>query len=580
MKVLEKRISYTRPQRFQIYPFGDIHAGSIDCAEDKVKKQIDIIQHGKDAYWIGMGDMIEAITESDPRWNTMGIAPWVERDNIIESQRHWIVNLLKPIANKCIAYLTGNHEESVHRHQNCDISRNICNDLEMPYAGYSCFVELIFERKSSTESHKFTIHAWHGAGAAQTEGAQLLRLKRLVKDNEADVFCVDEETEILTKDGWRRHSTLLETDIPITFNLITNEIQEDKLLDVVYIKSEGYAYKIKGDGKDQMLHPKHRVIYKYYEPKYRHDWLTQPVEVLSQYKAQIDLPMAGHSSRPYPVRDNHIRLTAWLISEGSFRKYPNRGITISQQEGKKADIIRALLLEENIKFSEYHQTDYINFYIWMEGADWIKQSLISGKNIPDWVMRLDDRQFRLFIDEYMLGDGHANPTGSGQIYSKDETLVDRFQIACLKHGYRTHKYYKQGGFKDGGWCLTICPRDTVSVALTLRPPLLVPYDGIFWGIATGNTTIICRRNGYVFITGNCMGHLHSIVHDITDRLCVRNHKVKKVPQIATITGSWKKSYGAEYISWEETKGFRPSHIGCPIIIFEPQSGDIIFQSSI
>ena len=266
MKVLEKRISYTRPQRFQIYPFGDIHAGSIDCAEDKVKKQIDIIQHGKDAYWIGMGDMIEAITESDPRWNTMGIAPWVERDNIIESQRHWIVNLLKPIANKCIAYLTGNHEESVHRHQNCDVSRNICNDLEMPYAGYSCFVELIFERKSSTESHKFIIHAWHGAGAAQTEGAQLLRLKRLVKDNEADVFL--------------------------------------------------------------------------------------------------------------------------------------------------------------------------------------------------------------------------------------------------------------------------------------------------------------------------MGHLHSIVHDITDRLCVRNHKVKKVPQIATITGSWKKSYGAEYISWEEIKGFRPSHIGCPIIIFEPQSGGIIFQSSI
>ena len=264
MKVIQKRIEYTRPQRFRVYPFGDLHEGSIDCAESAIIEQRDIIKNDREGYWVGMGDMIDAITESDPRWNTNQIASWVQRDNIIESQRAHVCNLLKPIAGKCMAYLSGNHEETVHRHANNDVSQNICNDLNLPYAGYSCFIELFFERKNSGEAHKYTLHAWHGAGSAQTEGAQLLRLKRLVKEYEADVFL--------------------------------------------------------------------------------------------------------------------------------------------------------------------------------------------------------------------------------------------------------------------------------------------------------------------------MGHLHTIVHDITDRLCVRNHKVKKIPQIATITGSWKKSYNDESISWEETRGFRPSHIGCPIIIFEPNREKIAFMS--
>ena len=262
MKVLEKRFDYTRPQQFRIYPLGDIHAGSVDCAERAVREQRDIIKKDRDGYWIGMGDIIDAITESDKRWDTKGIASWVKHDNIIESQRKFAVELLKPIAHKCIAYLSGNHEEAVHSNHNNDISLNICEDLGLPYAGYSCFIELFFTR--STESHKYTIHAWHGAGSAQTEGAQLMRLKRLVKENEADVYL--------------------------------------------------------------------------------------------------------------------------------------------------------------------------------------------------------------------------------------------------------------------------------------------------------------------------MGHLHTIVHDITDRLSVRGHKIKSVPRIATITGSWKKSYNEESIPWEETKGFRPAHIGCPIIIFEPDKDKIIYQS--
>jgi len=47
---------------------------------------------------------------------------------------------------------------------------------------------LRFERENSNERHQLIIHSWHGSGAAQTEGARLNRLIRLVNEIEADIY--------------------------------------------------------------------------------------------------------------------------------------------------------------------------------------------------------------------------------------------------------------------------------------------------------------------------------------------------------------------------------------------------------
>ncbi len=72
------------------------------------------------------------------------------------------------------------------RHDN-DIARNICKDLNVPYAGYTYFLLLTFKRAKET-THQYIVHAWHGAGAAQTEGARLMRLMRLVNDVHAHIY--------------------------------------------------------------------------------------------------------------------------------------------------------------------------------------------------------------------------------------------------------------------------------------------------------------------------------------------------------------------------------------------------------
>lgn len=188
MEVIERRIPYKYGDLFHIYPLGDIHFGSLDCCEDEIEAEAAKVKQTKNALIIGMGDYCDSILKNDPRFNIEGLADWLKKGNIAESQRKRAVRLFTPVKGKIICLLTGNHEEELHFRYQEDITRNICNDLGVRYGGYQCFIRLVFERENSNEKHQVIIHAWHGAGAAQTEGARLMRLVRLVNEMEADIY--------------------------------------------------------------------------------------------------------------------------------------------------------------------------------------------------------------------------------------------------------------------------------------------------------------------------------------------------------------------------------------------------------
>lgn len=190
MEVIEFTITYkSKNDEFHFYPVGCIHKGAIECAEGEIARQMDKIVNDPVGYMLGKGDYADCITKNDPRFDHKNLALWVERDNIVESQRVEVKNLFKPLADekRLIGLLTGNHEEEIHiRHDN-DFTRNLCKDLEVPYGGYQCYVLLRFIRLG-VQTQSFKWHAWHGAGSAQTEGARLMRLMRLVNDIEAHIY--------------------------------------------------------------------------------------------------------------------------------------------------------------------------------------------------------------------------------------------------------------------------------------------------------------------------------------------------------------------------------------------------------
>ena len=136
-----------------------------------------------------MGDYAECVTKTDKRFQLGSLAPWVKQNDIVESQRKWLNELFAPIKGRCLGLLTGNHEETIHEDYQDDITRHLCEDLGVPYAGYAAFINVTFSRDGG-HNRLYQIHAWHGAGSAQTEGARLMRLMRLVTDFNATSFLI------------------------------------------------------------------------------------------------------------------------------------------------------------------------------------------------------------------------------------------------------------------------------------------------------------------------------------------------------------------------------------------------------
>ena len=190
MEVKDIEIKRTRRTVLKLFCLGDIHAGTIHCVEDHIKKKVQEIKETKNAYWVGMGDYAEFITPRDKRFDPSqkAIAGWVEQDNIAECQTKWIVDLFTPIKDRCWGLLYGNHEDSIRKFNHDNVQKNICDRLGVDNLGFSCFLKLHFQRSKNGDRNLYRGALTHGSTSAATEGAKMMALVRFMKDNDADFY--------------------------------------------------------------------------------------------------------------------------------------------------------------------------------------------------------------------------------------------------------------------------------------------------------------------------------------------------------------------------------------------------------
>lgn len=188
MQVIVKELEYSRPDKFFLYPLGDIHCGVIHCDEDLLAKKVKEIKNTPNAYIIGMGDYADLITPSDfKRWEGRILPEWMrsEIDNIGPAQLDRVDKLLSPVYDKFLTVIEGNHDDAIRKYTHYDFIKNFLKEMnknrkvEVPYGGVSCFLVLKFKRKNSSETHEYVIHARHGEGGARTSGARALAVLRL-----------------------------------------------------------------------------------------------------------------------------------------------------------------------------------------------------------------------------------------------------------------------------------------------------------------------------------------------------------------------------------------------------------------
>ena len=196
MRLVSKRIGYHGLRdRFALWFITDLHIGHAAHRADILARDIKAIQDDPNALWIGGGDYIEAIGPKDRRWNSGSMASWIEDpETAIQEQAERAVEVLSPIAEKCLALLRGNHELASRKHSNYDPYREIVRGLALARGeklqktelalGVHGFVVLRFANgQARGRKWSLPIYVHHGHGGGRLRGGHALTLARTMDDN-------------------------------------------------------------------------------------------------------------------------------------------------------------------------------------------------------------------------------------------------------------------------------------------------------------------------------------------------------------------------------------------------------------
>ena len=206
MRLIDYRYQVSgRDVCFRLYGLGDVHVGALNCAEDELMRLVSRIEKDPYALWVGGGDYADAVILNDTaRFDVNTLPNWMLKGNpktikerigdILFAQRERFVDIVKPIQDKCLGLIEGNHEFAIFKHHNRDHMSELCRMLDTPNLTDCAFIRLRFNRGNTkvdlahgSHSSLCTIFVCHGVGGGRTAGAEPTKLQRLAADKDVDI---------------------------------------------------------------------------------------------------------------------------------------------------------------------------------------------------------------------------------------------------------------------------------------------------------------------------------------------------------------------------------------------------------
>jgi len=313
--------------------------------------------------------------------------------------------------------------------------------------------------------------------------------------------CVDEETECLTENGWKRHDQIVAGEKIATVDWRDNRLEYLEPLAITAYDFDGEMYVLRNRTQEQWVTPRHKVMRKLFNSDNR--WVLEDIEAVAELKSPVIVPNAWETDSVHEVDDNLVELLAWVVSEGNFDfSGGRRRISLWQSTGNRenATAIERVLTALGLSWHERLQTGtYANhpvcrYRLNAEGSELVLR-YTAQKCVPPLIRTLSARQIRLFVDTYIRGDGSVEPNGRTRIYTNDRENLDALQELCPLAGYGSTVHTRAD---SGVHVLNIVRNRETYIQLIQRRA----YRGKVWCPTTRNGTFIARRRGKTFVTGN------------------------------------------------------------------------------
>ena len=190
-----------------------------------------------------------------------------------------------------------------------------------------------------------------------TEGTDLPNVQTVIvarPTRNVSLYCLDEQTEILTPEGWKKDVQVGEQ--VATYDIKSGLIEYSPALAKVrrQIESDEYFCSFHGQSSDIRVTNHHRMVVAFIDRRL-HEHEFREVESLVCSGRKYHIPVAGHMAfKGVPLTDAEIAFIGWVMTDGTVNKH-NHAIAISQSS-HHADYcqeIEQCIVECGFKFGKH-----------------------------------------------------------------------------------------------------------------------------------------------------------------------------------------------------------------------------------
>jgi thymidylate synthase ThyX len=380
-----------------------------------------------------------------------------------------------------------------------------------------------------------------------------------VLHNVSRVFCYDDDTDVLTDEGWKPWPKIDGTETFGTLNPVTGELEYQQATQVFHADYFGQMYRVQSEQVDLLVTPNHRMWVQrqdthaarrgaqQFAVEFPNDILHKRVSYqkcagwAGQAASQVTIPGTYRTwqrkDRDHPTTRNYPGVTfpiepfakflGYYLAAGSVNGHQ---IVLAQNRGeilnKMADTIRSMGLPANLPTTGNGcaRTQCLPLRDLLAGL-----GHALDKRIPSMVQDWPPGIIRIFLNAMIEGDGTTHRTFNHRvIYTASREMADDLQVLAIKAGWSANVRIddRTGAehFMPSGQLIRHCrPCYVVSIITGCLTPLVnhqrlrAPnrylneegyqdgfefYAGKIHCVQVPNGLLFVRRNGKPVVSGN------------------------------------------------------------------------------
>lgn len=347
-----------------------------------------------------------------------------------------------------------------------------------------------------------------------------------VGNENADIMlvgeCYSDDTEVLTREGWKLFKDITYQDKFYSINPQTKLIELASPINIIKKEYCGEMYHYKTPSVDLLVTPNHLL--------YAASSISKNFKLISldNLKSKtFTMTSIGISTNVLARNKHFMELFGFWLGDGGKAICQRKHGTIYRiifklKKLRKITYLRNLLKKLNISFIERGDTNNNktkNFVTFEINNNHTLYKLLPDpkeRRLPSWVFTLDKESLLHLLTGMLYSDGTMR---TQHIYSSRKGLIDDLQQVCFICGIpatlSTRSRQEQVGreITKGYKIKTIKPSYTLilrkrisNFTLTKDTIKKIDYKGFVYDVTLEkNHTLVVRRNGRMIISSNCPG---------------------------------------------------------------------------